>query len=332
VKKVRHRILLALGAALLVTTPTTAGDVGAALEALRALDARVATVGHRLATASAALCRTRQWQTGLLIHHLSQYGRGQRKMLTSVFGLQGVPAVLALAASGPAQRAGLRRDDEILTADGAPLPRPAPEVENSYAPTERILAALEAAFEDGAAELAVRRGGRSFTIRVPAEAGCASRFQVVPSERRAARADGHYVQLTSELVEYTQGDDELAALVAHELAHNVLRHRARLNVAGVDRGLLAPFGRNGRLFRKTELEADRLAVHLMARAGYDPGAAVRLWTRQSADDRRRIEGTHPDWSTRIMAMQSEIAAIDAAKAAGGSATPPLPDGPLDPSR
>src|SRR3546814_9337771 len=84
---------------------------------------------------------------------------------------------------------------------------------------------------------------------------------------------------TDTLLPYTTLCRSLAAAVAHELAHNILRHRERLDAADVDRGLFKGFGRSARLFRQTEVEADRLSVWLMRGAGYDPQAAVRLWGR-----------------------------------------------------
>lgn len=314
---------LVAGALLFLLTAPANAQAGAALQSLRALDARVATVGHRLATANAPICGERRWHPGLLIHHRSLYARLDRAALEAAFGLKEDPAVLAVAAGGAADRAGLRPDDVILSVDGAPLPRPGAEVEKSYAPTERIIAAIEAAFADGIGSLVVLRGGSRMKVAVIADQGCASRFQLVPSARQAAKADGTYVQLTSAFVEYTRDEDELAAVVAHEMAHNILRHRIRLNAAGVDRGWRASFGRNGRLFRQVEMEADRLAVHLMERAGYDPTGAVRLWTRQGAQDNSLIEGTHPAWATRIKAMEAEIAVIAAAKARGEQAPVPL---------
>src|SRR3546814_17247433 len=66
--------------------------------------------------------------------------------------------------------------------------------------------------------------------------------------------------LNQGLVDFSPDDAELAAAIAHELAHNILRHRARLDAAGVDRGLAKQFGRNARMFKQTEIEADRPSV------------------------------------------------------------------------
>jgi len=158
--------------------------------------------------------------------------------------------------------------------------------------------------------------------------GCASRFQVVPSDKRAAKADGLYVQLTSASVAYTRSDDELAAFVAHELAHNILQHRVRLNQEGVAWDAPVRSAREARLFQLTEFEADRLAIHLMERAGYDPAAAVRLWTRQSREPQGPRSGSHPSWASRIAAMKAEIAAIRRARANGRATIAPIPSGAL----
>lgn len=326
---VRTRIVSLLAPLLVLSAvPANSQSDAGPLQALRRLDVRVLSVGTRLATANLAICRQHEWHAGLLVHDLSQYGRGQQPAAAAAFGLGAAAGVLALAEGGAAARAGVRTDDSVLAADGRPLPRPAAGAAGDFTPTARIIGALEAAFSDGVAELTVRRAATLRQIRIAADRGCASRFQVVPSTRLEAKADGRTVQLTSAMVEFARGDNELAAFLGHELAHNILRHRDRLNAAGVSRGIFAPLGRNGRLFRRTELEADRLAVHLMARAGYDPRAAVRLWTRQSSSDGRLFAGTHPDWGDRIAALQTEIDRIEAARRRGEQAVPPLPDGPL----
>lgn len=291
---------------------------------IEALDAQLATVGHRLAVANTARCADQQWHAGFAIHHASQYARAAQTTLQPAFAARTGPAVLALARGGPAERAGLRPDDLILAADGSPLPAAPRDAFATFIPAEQLLDALDAAFADGRARLRLRRGGQDVDIDIVAERGCASRFQIVPGTRIRAGADGRYVQLTSAIAAFAGSDEELAALVSHELAHNILQHRRRLNAAGVDRGVLRHFGRNARLFRETEAEADRMSVHLMAAAGYSPHAALRFWQRHA-----RLSGpfslstTHPSWDTRLAMMAAEVRAIEV-RAIDGALPPAQP--------
>jgi beta-barrel assembly-enhancing protease len=298
---------------------------------LRALDARVATIGHRLAVSSLDLCTDRQMLPGLAIHDLSQYGGDYRDAAIRAFRLDRGPAVLALAAGGPAERGGLRLDDILLSVDGTELPRGTAAAARTFDRVEAMLGTIEAAFADGEAELAVLRGAEHLSLRIAAERGCATRFQLIPSRRLNALADGRYVQVTTAIGEYVQDDHELAAVLAHEFAHNILGHRARLDAAGVARGFFGNFGRNARLIRATEAEADRLSIYLLDRAGYDPAAAVRFWSRFG---RRGLNffgsPTHPNWRQRIALFEAEIAALRRAKAAGEEV--PAPDFLPGPSR
>jgi hypothetical protein len=295
------------------------------LDAMRALDGRVATIGHRLAIANVDLCADQIWLVGLTLHDLAQYGPDYRPAAIRAFGLDAGPGVLALAAGGPAERAGLRPDDVILGLDGeAPrqgdLP-PGP----SFARMEQILALQERALADGIATIDIRRGVTPMSFTLRAVRGCASRFQLIPSRQLNALADGRYVQITTAIGDYVADDGELAAVLAHELAHNILRHRARLDAAGVQRGLLGNFGRNARLIRETESEADRLSIYLLDRAGYDPEAAVRFWERFGRRGLNFIGSpTHGNWRTRVAQFQAEITRVRSARAVGAVPVPDLP--------
>lgn len=292
------------------------------LDAMRALDGRVATIGHRLATANLALCADQNWLAGLTLHDLAQYGAGYRSSAIRAFGLDAGPAVLALAAGGPAEQAGMRLDDIILDIEGEAPPQSELPAGPSFARMEPILALLDRALADGVATFAVRRAGTTLSVRVRADRGCTTRFQLIPSGRLNALADGRYVQVTTAIGNYVVDDDELAAVLAHELAHNILRHRARLDAAGVQRGLLGNFGRNAQLIRETESEADRLSIYLLDRAGYDPEAAVRFWERFGRRGLNFIGSpTHGNWRTRVAALRVEIENVRRSRAAGATPTP-----------
>lgn len=117
-------------------------------------------------------------------------------------------------------------------------------------------------------------------------------------------------------------DDELAAVMGHEIAHALREHaRERMSrAAPVALGaqvLGALYGAGaadlGNLFgqamfvlpnsRENEQESDRIGVELAARAGYDPRAAVTLWEKMSklggGGGQPSFLSTHPSHETRI---------------------------------
>lgn len=314
--------------ALLILVGAAAGaqdDRQASLLATRALDQRVAAIGHRLAVGARNLCRDPVNLPGFTLHDLSQYGADFRAAASRAFGLGAGPGVLALVPGGPAERSGLRLDDIVLSLDGAALPRGEAARGRSFERMAQILDALDAAFADGAADAEILRAGTRLALHLGSEPGCASRFQLLVERGMNAKADGRYVQVTVPLAVYAADDAELAAVLAHEFAHNLLGHRARLDRAGVSRGLFANFGRNARTIRETEIEADRMSVYLMERAGYDPVAAVRFWSRFGRRGLNFLGSpTHPDWRRRIALLEAEIGAIRSARAAGREPVPPIP--------
>jgi hypothetical protein len=293
--------------------------VMATLEGIRAVDRRVATIGHRLAVANLAWCARTEWRHGLVLLELADIAGNLRAEARRAFGRDQGLGIMALAANGPAERAGLRPNDVLTGFDDQPLP---PAGGAPQAQTQNWSTALTAAFEDGVARVGVLRGDARMTLTVQGERGCATVFQGAPRQSRNATADGVTVNVNVGLIDYVRDDDELAAVMAHEFAHNILRHRDRLNAAHVSRGVLG-VGRDNDAIRQTEIEADRLGVYLMERAGYDPAAAVRFWSRYGPHPLNFLRSRdHPAWQERVRLMEAEIAKIRAARAAGRT---PVPD-------
>jgi Zn-dependent protease with chaperone function len=119
-------------------------------------------------------------------------------------------------------------------------------------------------------------------------------------------------------------DDEIAAVMGHEIAH-ALREHARERISR-QMGTQMAVGIAGALFgigelgqslgnmvadvtlnlpnsRLHETEADRIGVELAARAGYDPRAAIRLWEKMAKGSNGgqppKWLSTHPSHEDRL---------------------------------
>jgi predicted Zn-dependent protease len=151
---------------------------------------------------------------------------------------------------------------------------------------------------------------------------------------------GGKIMVYSGLIEKLNAtDDELAAVIGHEISHALREHgRERMSIAAVQQvGLVglaalastskspnaagagvqaAALGSN--LFfampngREQEREADRIGLELSARAGYNPNAAVTLWQKMSAQGGSKppeFLSTHPSNENRIADLKSLIPGV-----------------------
>lgn len=159
----------------------------------------------------------------------------------------------------------------------------------------RIIAAYGGVYSDRPAEIMVARiVGRLLAAANQPNA----QFQITildTSEVNAFALPGGYIYVTRGLLALASDTSELAAVLAHEIAHVTLRHaRARTDrtrtteivdrvitgVLGGDtstdatanrtRESMSAFGQN------QELEADREGIKFAGKAGYDPQAAARF--------------------------------------------------------
>lgn len=309
---------------LIVPAPSVHAASVEDLRTLQALDSRATDVGYRLAIAGTALCGGGRPLAGIAFHDASQYDSSVRATVRRAFGLKGdAMGVLAVARGGPADAAGLRPDDMVVAIDAEPLALPPVARKATTRRRDAALDQLDRALGDGAATVTIMRGASELTLSLTAARGCASRVEVVPGSGMNAGANGDTVSIDGRLANFVGDDDELAAVIAHEMAHNIRNHRHLLDLLGVKGGLLSVVGRNAARIRCTEVEADYAGTYLMARAGFDMSAALRFWARFGS---RGLPGflrdpTHPSPAERHARIAGTIAEIEAKRATGQPLTP-----------
>ena len=124
-------------------------------------------------------------------------------------------------------------------------------------------------------------------------------------------------------------DDELAAVMGHEIAHALREHsREAISQAYIfamgKQALIAAtgLGEAGQQIadgavkygmtlpnsRGSENEADLIGLELSARAGYNPNAAISLWNKMA----KASEGAPPEFLSTHPASDSRIASLQAA--------------------
>ncbi|MGH6619624.1 MAG: M48 family metallopeptidase [Alphaproteobacteria bacterium] len=153
-------------------------------------------------------------------------------------------------------------------------------------------------------------------------------FNVIQDDTPNAFAlPGGKVGVHTGLFKVAQNDDQLATVMAHEVGHAIARHSAErvsqqmaleLGLAGLGMagsgaqlaqlagsaatlGVVLPFS------RKQEAEADHIGVIMMAKAGYDPRAAVTLWQnfgKLGGERAPEFLSTHPAPASRIQEIQA----------------------------
>ncbi|MDR0443999.1 MAG: M48 family metalloprotease [Treponema sp.] len=158
-------------------------------------------------------------------------------------------------------------------------------------------------------------------------------------EYNAFATPGGHIFITKGLVEAANSEDELAALIAHELAHIVLRHAAEIidgmslanqldsiasqaaALAGNSQSaqkvlalrkatssIVDTMMKNG-FSRDQEYAADARALELLNAAGYDPRALIsmlQVLQRVQSGQRGGFNSTHPTPADRISRANSSV--------------------------
>lgn len=155
------------------------------------------------------------------------------------------------------------------------------------------------------------------------------------SSLNAFALPGNKIGVHTGLVRMVDSQDQLAAVIGHEIGHVLAKHsnervsqetmiKQGLNIIGTvtasqsilgqlgmsalglgaQYGILLPYSRNH------ETEADIIGMDLMAKAGFDPRESINLWQKMSSASQGQqvpeLMSTHPAHETRLQELHRNL--------------------------
>lgn len=234
----------------------------------------------------------------------------------------------------PAARAGLQPGDVVTAIGGR-------NVDNFRG----LVAAEDWLKNTDKAEIAYLRAGQPMTAAVDVEQIPVDvRFSVVDEQSVNAAAGAKQVFVTYGLINFTKSDDEIAAVLGHELAHLSRGHinrklggefvktfvaiglgiAAEVASSGSGNVVMRSVGGVGDVFgakfsRDLEREADYFGVKYIYLAGYDPQVAAAFHERFAIEIPETMThdyfSTHPSSPERTIRVQKTIEELKAKNAA-----------------
>ena len=289
-----------------------------ALRTLVALQDRLYRVAAPLLVNGTDLCRSHARNLlGFTAKNRYSYSADFVNAAQKLLGLGDRLQVVGVLPGGGAQGAGVRRGDELIAVDDKAMP----EGENAERQAATILAPLVTGRTK--VKMTVLRNGSSLTLTVPLTYACAFGIELGNADNVNAYSDGHRVLVTRGMMNFAAADEELAYVLAKEMAHNALAHASRLRmnatVGGIidnlvrmhpDMSTMAGLSGVKPMPKELDAMADKLAIYMLARAGYDIDRVAPFWKKLAnqypASVLNGYTALHPATDYRIDAMEKAI--------------------------
>jgi hypothetical protein len=259
----------------------------------QALNTRLDYVAAPLLLANTALCPRTERSLGLTVHMAADYPVNLQPVARELLSVTDRLSIRTVRAGSPADIAGLKPGDEVLRVNDSAMP--------VGETAQRFYAAIsQDAYRQDQVDLTVKRLGQTLEVSARPETICGYPATVYFSEEINGHTDGEQVLITSELMRNVPDNVNLALIIAHEMGHAIAGHVEL------------------RKSKALELKADRMALVLMQRAGYDINAAISYWQKANHPHAgfQRSSKTHPSISERYENFKAEQARIEKLNTAG----------------
>ena len=307
-----------------------------ALQSLVDSQLRLSDVSYLLLTKAESMCGNKtKYSFGMSIVNNLFWGEDFKEAATSTYGLSDMLKIKHIAPNSPAAKAGITDGDIPVAINDWPVPAGKDAVKNTFEKMREMT-------KDGKPlSISLLRGTERISLQVAPEKQCDYPVNLDPQDIINAFADGKQIVVTKGMMRFAKDDIELSLVVAHELAHNTMKHMdskiTNSAIGSIFDLVAAAYGINtqgafGNLGASAysqdfEAEADYVGLYIMAVAGLPIDDAPKFWRRMAAEHPGAIKtnhaATHPATTERFLALDATSKEILAKKTNGNSLVPEL---------
>ena len=282
---------------------------------------RLYRVAAPLLVTNTELCRTNARNLlGFTAKNRYSYSSDFADAAQKMLGLDERLQVMDVLPGSAAAKAGIRRGDVLLAAEDKPLP----VGDGAERQAAGVLGPLVTSRTS--IRLSLLRKDQPLTITVPLTRACGFSIELGNADFAAAYSDGRRILVTRGMLGFVRSDQELAYVLAREMAHNALGHAQKQKMSAASGSVIdnlirmhpdktAMRGTSGikPMSQEFDTAADKLALYLAARAGYGIDNAPVFWKRLAFEYPPSVANgytaMHPATAARLAMIETTIAAI-----------------------
>ncbi len=260
--------------------------------------------------------------SGIYVVNKYSFQKEYRKAALKIRNIDDPLIVMAVAKNSAADKAGFKESDVLISVNDWSIPL------GKDGLTEIGDKFREIAKKTMPMAIKIIRDGKEKTLTLRPEKLCSYSYSIVQKPDVNAFADGKAISVYSGMMRFIESDEELAIVVGHEIAHNIMEHIGKqtgnyvigtifdILFTGIGIDTQGAFGRIGaKAFSQDfETEADYVGLYLMARAGYDITGAGYLWRRMGVMYPSTIKSSHtashPSTPYRFVSLDKTVEEIE----------------------
>jgi len=301
----------------------------------------VKSIGYKVNSSNSDICNKTDFNSGITFANENVMGLKIAKFFPSKINLGSRVSIIDIVKNSPADKAGLTLGDIILEVEGYSFP----EGKNAL---KKISKHFKNTEKKPLKRIKIDRKGEILTFDINQEKICNYPIIFTQDKIVNAYADGKSIIMTQGMVDYARDDNEIAMVIAHELAHN---DRGHLDAKKKNTLIMGSIGfildlmtiyysggtaggnaENTEMWSKIgsqaysvefEKDADYGGVYYAYRAGYDISQVKNFWERIGSENPKQIaiSSTHPATAERYLQIEKTVEEINKKKIDGIALVP-----------